>query len=1128
MARIIIRTLAERDNTTGRNKAQVLVSVLLVLMIASIAVASITSTVSTSLRQSVSNLEYERAYNAAERRLLQYIDSLSDPGKDLDELRNELNLGGGDCSVSTPPGGDQELVCTFSDDVASGGLPAFEEEPRRTIIRVRNSNSVANYPLNKDEYFDIVFNEETAGVFRGTVSVTYPTTDSSSGGTALDVSLIYEANRGGVTEIEEIRHVIDDNRNPDIFPGRIQETGPGVDSPTGGDIFESSLELNVGPTPGSAGTTTAVMDFERMDRINGALRGTDAIINQLRITPISRSDVTDVSIEISDAGGDIPDQVRRIETLSYVEDSGTSAAPVIVSQFPLSPAVPAQLTNALSFETARTPICGDFVREGDEICDLGSPEFGGVNGTAGSYCTDTCCGLVDYIFLIEGTSLASCSLGDDYNPSDLCTSIYNTTLSLVDDVIGSGNPQRNRIAIGAKQGWQLGLMSNYLNDVSTEDSRNDLSSMIYGMLSGGGGITNIVNEKGPGTRVDPGESAWAYYMLFAPLFKDPDNLADYDNWDFMTSTLSRQLDYSLVKSANTNGNEGNYGTSPGQPFLETLYGHGNARTGGGRDFTFPDGVTTRFVGWDGLDPASPNFTASYNFDPTTFTATTNTSIAKGSDLSSYYRQGPSHPQLNSLIHSFDTQIFDDDCDGFDNPRGAGLADGNPNCTRTGIDLEGDVRAVDRFDLSLLDYSGVQALRSGSTPTIDQYLTINDFNNVNDRLWKDDDWPTDLYPEGIGYCLAHGGDNSCEQDWRLDNRLKKFIDQNPRAEGLASRTVIITIDTGSSAQIPQLITRHPSPAEEASGYSYLGSNGVIPYDAPPGSWPSNSAQIGLNFRPPPSDLARFYTASYPTVAPSSRLSDFGFSGGDYTNFPVGVDFNLGLDPADFGVNPLSARFDGIIEGFDHFPAPNRRTASYFWRGPADLSVNNAQNANSDGYWLTDSRGTELPQAPFTYIGAPDLDLINSWNELATPRYNNASSFWITIGPFTSPDFRNRFLFNNPQISDAELQSAFGTLGGSGPRLSPGGPIINRSFYNDKPAYTDHDDATRTYRADGSDWVIPAMVFGEGRYAQFDTVRDDSELDRLNNFLRSDCIVADVCSDERPTDCTDLVTTDFSGF
>ncbi len=98
--------------------------------------------------------------------------------------------------------------------------------------------------------------------------------------------------------------------------------------------------------------------------------GTNAKLKYLRVKVINKTGVN-ISIRPGEASSDLPDQVRRVEVLTYETEAVTSAAPVVTSQFPLSPQVPLPLNTLLVFKALKTNFCGDGIRQSGEFCDDG-------------------------------------------------------------------------------------------------------------------------------------------------------------------------------------------------------------------------------------------------------------------------------------------------------------------------------------------------------------------------------------------------------------------------------------------------------------------------------------------------------------------------------------------------------------------------------------------------------------------------------------------------------------------------------------------------------------------------------------------------------------------------------------
>jgi hypothetical protein len=307
----------ERTDKLPR-KGQILVFTVLVLLVISLAVVSITATATKNARQTFNNLEYEKSYNLAESEVLQAVNKLSNPRLDLSTL-----VGTGLNELECTAGSDGKFVCGKSVDEGS----------RRIVISVVETNIVENYDLAIGDYFDIILSQGTNS-YRGKIDLRW------FGTTAFDISLVYKL---PTNKIQLAHEIVDSS---------------GVFTSKGAGFLNNQLQPD--------GNSVAI----DLSNINTSKVPANAILQYLRVKSVSRSEGTSITIRPDTSSpGTLPKQVRRIEAFSYNSETPESAVPVVLTQLPLSPQVPAPLAAALNSDSMRQPICGNNILEGGEICD---------------------------------------------------------------------------------------------------------------------------------------------------------------------------------------------------------------------------------------------------------------------------------------------------------------------------------------------------------------------------------------------------------------------------------------------------------------------------------------------------------------------------------------------------------------------------------------------------------------------------------------------------------------------------------------------------------------------------------------------------------------------------------------
>jgi cysteine-rich repeat protein len=305
-----------------RRRAQILVFTVLILLVISLAVISITVTTSRNSRQVFSNLEYEKSYNYAEAETIANISTLSNPNLDAGDLATS-GLGELECRQTS-----DKLVCSRS----------LDENTRRVVLSISESNKVENYDLAVGDYFDVVLGRSSSNNFyKGSLEFRW------IGETAFDISLIYLDN----TNKMRIAHEI-------IDPNSVYTSSSTGFLNTRPIVQDNSLTID-------------------LTQVKTAVVPATSKYLYLRIKSVNRDFGTSITIRPASTGStSLPNQVRRIEAFSYLTETPESAAPVVLTQLPLSPQVPTNFTFALNSDANRQPICGDTVKEGREQCDDGN------------------------------------------------------------------------------------------------------------------------------------------------------------------------------------------------------------------------------------------------------------------------------------------------------------------------------------------------------------------------------------------------------------------------------------------------------------------------------------------------------------------------------------------------------------------------------------------------------------------------------------------------------------------------------------------------------------------------------------------------------------------------------------
>jgi hypothetical protein len=338
---------------------------LVILMIISMAVLSIVMISSKNAQQSANNRDYSKSYNTSESVILNNSDVFSNVKLSIAELADKIK--GADCRSFA-----EETLCSVNDK----GMV--------TTIKAFDSNVVENYELKVGEYFDVVLDKGNDDYFNGQLSLEWNQT------AAFETSLIYQDNKGVVKQEVDVI----DSQSKQVFTTVNNRSNIFADQPV---VSANSISFDLGKL-----NNNNLADLKK------------AMV--LRLKLVSRDYGSSISIRpINDSQKQLPKQVRRIEVLSYLVDTTTGPAPIVIAQFPLSPGLPPFLTQAQQYTAVNSPICGNLVREGGEYCDDGNLEDD-------DRCPNDCkCpfGLTKSLFATQGTVGASCgNLGKDFTTND--------------------------------------------------------------------------------------------------------------------------------------------------------------------------------------------------------------------------------------------------------------------------------------------------------------------------------------------------------------------------------------------------------------------------------------------------------------------------------------------------------------------------------------------------------------------------------------------------------------------------------------------------------------------------------------------------------------------------------------
>jgi cysteine-rich repeat protein len=334
-------------------------------MLVSLTVIVITATVAKNNRQVFNNSEYERSYNLSEARLIESAGLLADPEFDLANLLSIAGRDSLDADDCFELVGQREYYCVFEEDGNAS----------RTILTVEERNIVEAYDIPADNYFDIVlFERETDSGYEDVVSIEW------IGETALELSLIFKDSAGQLRSISDVVDPTSGNDSVYDDRGRI---GSGF---TRNDITAIDNSINV---------DLANIDTDKT--------GPNPQLRYLRVRAVNRDVGTVVTIRPVN-NGNLPDQVRLLQTINYATTNAESSAPVVFTQLPLSPPTPTPLSQSAALHTIRQPICGNAILEGSEQCDDG-------NRNENDDCNN-CCGInSDPVITDLNTRWGICSAG---------------------------------------------------------------------------------------------------------------------------------------------------------------------------------------------------------------------------------------------------------------------------------------------------------------------------------------------------------------------------------------------------------------------------------------------------------------------------------------------------------------------------------------------------------------------------------------------------------------------------------------------------------------------------------------------------------------------------------------------
>ncbi|MFW5702448.1 MAG: hypothetical protein ACOCXP_00590 [Candidatus Dojkabacteria bacterium] len=324
----------EKTTAKATQKAQILITTVLTLMIISLTIVVIAAAVARNNRQVFNNLEYQRSYNYAETRVISAASVLSDPSYDLEELpavaERRADIDADNCETLTPPGfASPRYYCRFNE----------EQGERVTLMTIEDKNEVIAFDLSSEQYFDIrLIDGSTTGYRR-------PVTIEWNADTSLELNLIYQKTSGELGQEQEILDPL--------------------------NLYRGSKRLGSGflLTPPIVTDNRVTIDLGNLDTNKV---GTNEQLMYLRVRVLNDQVGTALTIKPENTDPNFPKQIRELEAFSYLLTDVETSAPVVETQLPLSPPVPLPLTQALTFNSLRQPVCGNGIIEGAESCDDGN------------------------------------------------------------------------------------------------------------------------------------------------------------------------------------------------------------------------------------------------------------------------------------------------------------------------------------------------------------------------------------------------------------------------------------------------------------------------------------------------------------------------------------------------------------------------------------------------------------------------------------------------------------------------------------------------------------------------------------------------------------------------------------
>lgn len=260
-------------NNKKKYQAQILVIVLLVLSILGIFIVGIAANTRRDTQEQQRSEQYEQYYSLTEKRLLQIVQSV-EATSSLSTLTSTFS---GSCVSAV---GSNKVTCEFNDKPETDSL-----EEAKIKLFVEDTNEVVNFPLSKDETFEIGLKSGTSN-YTGRIDIGWNSTN-----VAWVLSIDYKDGATGQNKV--IKDVYD--KNNIYSPGVIQQHYVSFSA--------NPLDKSGKPVP-----TTTNMSF-LVSQISGLTAGSK--INAIRIKPIIKGSETQVEINVRGGTG-FPNQVRKV------------------------------------------------------------------------------------------------------------------------------------------------------------------------------------------------------------------------------------------------------------------------------------------------------------------------------------------------------------------------------------------------------------------------------------------------------------------------------------------------------------------------------------------------------------------------------------------------------------------------------------------------------------------------------------------------------------------------------------------------------------------------------------------------------------------------------------------------